>query len=162
MDAVKEFKWFVVIVIVLGITWITSGGLRSATKTNPLIKPAEPLSTGESYGKSIFSFTSPRTTTRTNIARQTSNVASLPVTPNAQITRRGSTKTYYGAEALPPLSTSLDYLKITKVQRTSKKDGTVGNEYVTIKAPTTNTMPILLTGMLLKSRMEKSLLVELV
>jgi len=151
VDAVKELKWFVVIIICLGLAWFFSGGLQSATKQNALIKPAQPLSTGEFYGKNIFSFLSPqvRVAPQTKLPAQTS----LPVLPNAQITNRGSTKTYYGAADRPILSTSQDTLKISKVNRSTQKDGSVGFEYMIVSAPTSNSKPMLLTGMLLKSRM---------
>lgn len=167
MDAVKEFKWFVVIVIFLGIIWISSGGLKSATKNNPFIKPAQPLSTGETYGKNgFFSYMFPfmqssnaslgggyglvpmapaKLPTPTKTETQTSNGISIDYRP---------TKTYYGAEIQPgPTIKPPSTLQIERVFYSTSNPPNPKDEYTVISAPTTNKGPVLLTGIVLKSRM---------
>ena len=64
------------------------------------------------------------------------------------------TKTLYGADKPPgPIINTPDQIKISSVTRSSDPNGKSGNEYVLLSAPSANKGPILLTGMLLKSRM---------
>lgn len=50
MDAVKDLKWFVFIVIVLWVLWYITGGPSHFESVNkPFIKPAAPIDTGEVY-----------------------------------------------------------------------------------------------------------------
>lgn len=52
-----------------------------------------------------------------------------------------------------PIIQQPDTLKISQISRSYAEDGAVGDEYTVITAPGTNQKPMLLTGMLLKSRM---------
>jgi len=59
MDAVKEFRWFLVILVGFWFLWFFTGGPERATsQTGIFLKPPAPLETGESYS-SLSSFDGP-------------------------------------------------------------------------------------------------------
>ncbi len=173
MDAVKELKWFVAGIIILGVIWIAAGGLKSVTKNNPFVRPAAPLSTGGTYGSSnrLMSVLFPwaRVSTSSNPlgapkpGRNSSlpiSQGALPIVNNTQLigmrTAIGGTKgNYYGADKPPgPTINVPDTVKIVRVQPSADYESDApADEYLEITAPLTNQKPYLLTGMLLKSRM---------
>jgi hypothetical protein len=165
-NAGKELVWFVVIIVAIGVIWIATGGLKSLTKEDPYIKPAAPINTGQTYGKSNWlSFLFPFNVTPTG--NTSSGSASKPVVSGAGVsvspqassvikkTVSSSQKTYYGADTPPgPVVEVPDTVKIMSVSPSGDEtSGTVKREYLTLTATETNKNKILLTGMLLKSRM---------
>jgi hypothetical protein len=49
MDAIKELKWLLVILVLLWVIWFLTGG-PSRFEKGPFIKPPNPIDTGEVYG----------------------------------------------------------------------------------------------------------------
>ena len=50
MDAIKELKWLILIMVILWIVWFLTGGpKRIEDLKGPFIKPAKPIDTGETY-----------------------------------------------------------------------------------------------------------------
>src|SRR3989344_304376 len=56
MDALKELKWVIGIVVAIGFIWLVSGGPQSLTKTSPTIKPVSDSSAGTDGGWFGFLF----------------------------------------------------------------------------------------------------------
>jgi len=54
MNAIKDFAWFFVIILALGIVWFLSGGPDRESSKNPFIKSPNPTLTGETYGINLF------------------------------------------------------------------------------------------------------------
>lgn len=54
MDALKELKWFILVLVAMWVVWFFTGGpTRFASKAGPFLRPPAPISTGEIYGKDI-------------------------------------------------------------------------------------------------------------
>ncbi len=156
-NAVKEFKWFVIILIIIGVVWISFGGLKSLTKEDPYIKPAEPLNTGKTYGRGnwlsfLFPWLNYGTSTGMfdNLTPDFSYVPSFPNDVGSD--PNGDGTNIYGADKAPgPITKVPDKISIGGVSYSGSESAE--NEYVRLSAPSSNKGKILLTGMLLKSRM---------
>jgi hypothetical protein len=163
MDAKQELTWFIIIIIALGIIWVSAGGLKSLTKTSPLIKaetgPAATTSENGSWFRFLFSgFSSGNLFGQFNYSSSSNSTVS-----HGEVIYGGNTivnnnktggKTYYGADNPPgPIVETKDTISIDTVYPSYDQQGTAGGEYVQISASDNNKNKILLTGMLLKSRM---------
>ena len=58
MDAKQELTWFIIIIIVVGVLWISVGGLKSPTKNSPVIQavPGGTATTSQEGGWFSFLF----------------------------------------------------------------------------------------------------------
>lgn len=171
MDAMKDLKWLIVIVVAIGIIWIISGGpAKSFTKNSPVIQPVSGEKASSTGGWFGFLFPSlggsnristnnvaqPRSVGTSTGSKATQSSASYgsPNPKNTTSTSGGSTKTLYGADEPPgPIINEPDKITISSISRSSDQYGKSDNEYVLLSTPSTNKKPILITGMLLKSRM---------
>jgi len=50
----KEFKWFIVILIGMFMIWVTTGGPNNESSKNPFIHQPAPIGQGGTYSKGIF------------------------------------------------------------------------------------------------------------
>jgi hypothetical protein len=48
MDALKELKWFLFVLLVLWVIWFLTGG-PARFENKPFLKPAKPIDTGQPY-----------------------------------------------------------------------------------------------------------------
>lgn len=166
-SAKKELIWLIVIVVGIFFIWIVSGGPKSMTKNSPVIQPVAGQQSSTTGG--WFSFLFPKFGSANNSytvgATSSSggrlsgntvrgNVIKSGAADNSTISVDKQTKTLYGADQPPgPIINVPDKIQITSVSRSSDSTGKSDSEYVVLSAPSTNQKPILLTGMLLKSRM---------
>lgn len=157
-DAVRELKWFILIIIIIGILWLIFGGLNSPRKEDPFIEPAEPISGGKTYGRGnwlnvLFPFLS------TDGVSDNSPFANMTpgFTPSVednsgqqQVSQSGVN--LYGADTPPgPVIEIPDTISI---QGVNPEDGRrAENEYLVLYASQNNKKKMLITGMTLKSRM---------
>lgn len=170
MDAKQELTWFIIIVAAIGVLWFVSGGLKSPTKNSPVVQAAPgsntattsksgswfsflfPWSSGRNNQKfSLFNFTPPTYSTgsQNNAYDSNGNISN-----GNQNNNPSYGNTLYGADNPPgPAAQQKDALSIDFVSPSYDQQGNSGQEYMQISAPDTNKNPILLTGMLLKSRM---------
>lgn len=176
MEAMRDLKWLIGIVIALGIIWLVSGGPKSLTKNSATIKATSEQRASSTGGWFSFMFpgiqsgTSPNATSTTSSSKvnkgtvtyggggSTSGANSGATNPSGNISNRPNknvdTKIYYGEDKLPgPLIKEPDKVTIQSVAYSSDLSGKSGKEYITIIAPSTNKEKILITGMLFKSRM---------
>lgn len=54
MDALKNFTWFFVILLALGVIWLLSGGPDRASSKNPFVRAPNTSNPGETYGTGFF------------------------------------------------------------------------------------------------------------
>jgi hypothetical protein len=51
MDAIKELKWLIIILVLLWVVWFMTGGpQRIESMKGFFIKPPSPIDTGQVYG----------------------------------------------------------------------------------------------------------------
>jgi hypothetical protein len=165
-DAKKELTWFIVIVVGLGVIWIASGGPKSLTKNSPLIKGTA-TSTGQTTGGSFFGFLFPQLNTGTSSGNgvTSSNSQGGTYSGNSEVSGNSGNSssgsgsadqpsTIYGAANPPgPIVNVPDKVTIRSVSPSYDQNGKAGSEYVELNAPATNKGKVLISGMLLKSRL---------
>jgi hypothetical protein len=159
-DAVRELKWFILIVIVIGILWLAFGGLGSSRKEDPFIEPAQPLSGGKTYGRNWLSALFPfLSIDGTSSGTSFGNISpTFDFAPGIEDPNSGQQQTsqsgvnLYGADTPPgPVVEVPDTISIQGVN--PEDGGKAENEYVTLYASSENKKKMLITGMTLKSRM---------
>ncbi len=166
MDAKQELTWFIIILVAVGLIWIASGGLNSPTKNSPVIEAVpnnSASSTAEGGGWLSFFFpwsinnnkiNSNLTPTGGTISHGKITSGSVSGSVNNPESNSAYGNTYYGADNPPgPAIEAPDTLKIRTIRYSYDQQGLSDGEYIQIEAPSTNKNKMLLTGMLLKSRM---------
>lgn len=145
MDALKDFAWFFIILLALGVLWVFSGGPDRESAKNPFINPPSPISSGKTYGIGFFSGRE-ADASATNTGKQKGSIE-IQLETIAEET----TKVKEELEKIQEKASSSEYSSLISFSKGSATATTPDKEYLQISLSKTAKNKVIITGWEIKS-----------